>query len=422
MRARLHSAAVMGGRPVPARPRPPRLLQLQAAAGNAAVARAVAGRAALQRDVSAPDQVIDEVNRFDVVLDKQFGLGDDKTVEEVDNKTSAKHHTKESAAHRAVVLVPKALKPELRVDVVLQFHGHTGDIAGRPFPGNRVRDDGALRDRDLDRVEAQMKDSGNSQVIVVLPQGTNTSQFGKVPTEPYIDDALRIVVSKLGWQKAPDYRVVLGAHSGGGFQLRSKLNADVEADKKLTAATAKANEAGQAPPPGPAHPLAEVVIFESEGLGPVREWADYQLNKVLGVIKSKDASEQDRKDALAACPRLRAYTTTTSPTYMKTYKALAQHLNAWFATNKDALGPYFDSLRSRFQICKIAIPKDQLEPISGGSHEKAVHGVDGPAARGPLADAARVLKNTGADPDQVNVDRGEGATVDCNSEWDDKKK
>lgn len=374
-------------------------------------------QAQVQRDVSAPDQVIDDVHRFDVVLDNKFGLGAEKTVEEDDSKEQRQHHTKESAAHRAVVLVPQGLKPQARVDVVLHFHGNTGDVPSRPFPANRVRDDGGLRDRDLDRTEAQMKASGNPQLITVLPQGTNASQFGKVPTEPYIDEALRVVGPKLGWTKAPDYRVVLSAHSGGGFVVGRDLAAEVEADRKRSALAAKATKAGTPPPAGPAHPVAEVLLFEANGLGPVQKWADYQLNKVLAVVKDPAATEQDRSAALADCPRLRAYTSTASPSYMKTYKALAQHFNGWFATNKKALGPHFEALRSRFQICKVNIPKDQREPISGSSHEKVVHGVDGPAAKGPLAGAARVLKNTGSGVDQVDVDRGEGATADCNQEW-----
>jgi hypothetical protein len=49
---------------------------------------------------------------------------------------------------------------------------------------------GTVRDVAQDRIEAQMRASGATQTIAILPQGISHSRFGKVLTDPYIQAVL----------------------------------------------------------------------------------------------------------------------------------------------------------------------------------------------------------------------------------------
>src|SRR5262249_14329790 len=155
-----------------------------------------------------------------------------------------------------------------------------------PYAGWRQRDDGTVRDVDQDRIEAQMRASGATQTVAILPQGVSHSRFGKVPTDPYITAVLDRLRGR-GVKLHKDNRVVLSAHSAGGSPVIANLN----------------KQAG-----GKGQHAAEVVLFEAIWEGneqkAVAAWATTQLDKAYAAIvaASDDAAKQE---AVAACPVLR---------------------------------------------------------------------------------------------------------------------
>ena len=269
-----------------------------------------------------------------------------------------KHHTSESASHRCIALVPHALNPAEPTDVLLHFHGFTNRSAD-PYAGWRQRDDGTVRDVAQDRIEAQMRASGATQTVAILPQGISHSQFGKVPTDPYIQAVLERLRGR-GVKLHKDYRVILSAHSGGGNTVIANLNKEAGAKGKHA---------------------AEVVLFEAMWEGnqqrAVSTWATAQLDKAYGAIVHA-SSDADKQAAVDACPVLRAYYSGATPVYVRSYTALDGDLQAWFGAHADKLGRYADALRSHFQVRKVG----------GTNHESLIHGLGGPEA-GPLADALR---------------------------------
>jgi hypothetical protein len=377
------------------------LLDLQSSAGNRAVAWLVTGGALLRKDEPPPeprktpgwDAPIRKGKRLEIpegdpdvvggwnlshhlrgqiwrVPVQDLKLGNQaafaETVEQWDEKTksyktvkTAEHQkTLESAAGRAIVLVHKnlTLGPEKEVSVLLHLHGW-GWRRGDPFPGWRERDK-KVRDIAQDRIAEQIEAAQNPQIIGILPQGVGTSYFGNLSSnaQAYIDEVLdrTVAVSKgtgIPVTEKPKWKLVLSAHSGGGGSVARMLGGGVKP--------------------------AEVVLFDAingkSDLKAVGDWADAQLNSVLGAPPDK------RGDAVASCPVLRAYASEKSG-YPKRYLKLKNRIDGWFATNGDKLGPHQDAVRARF---KVGV-------VKGAEHETVVSGLDAPAA-GPLADALRAI-------------------------------
>jgi hypothetical protein len=345
----------------------PHIFMLQQQLGNAAVARLLQRTVRRDTDKGWGDAVgggwnedrrtVEDIDRYPIADLGDFGV-DQSGQSDEEKQTKFKHHTSESAGHRCIALVPQALNPAEPTDVLLHFHGFTNRSAD-PYAGWRQRDDGSVRDVAQDRIEAQMRASGATQTIAILPQGISHSQFGKVPTDPYI----RAVLDRLrdrGVKLHKDYRVILSAHSGGGNTVIANLN----------------KEAG-----GKGHHAAEVVLFEAMWEGnqqqAVSRWATTQLDKASTAIEHA-SSDAEKQEAVAACPVLRAYYSGATAVYVRSYTALDGDLQAWFGAHADKLGKYADVLRGHFQVRKVG----------GTNHESLIHGLGGPEA-GPLADALR---------------------------------
>jgi hypothetical protein len=345
------------------------VLLLQQHLGNAAVARLLAPP--VQRDPDANQgwsdaakdgwnagkRSVEGIDRYPI--DDLGDFGFDQTHETDEQKqTKSVHHTTESAGHRCIALVPKGLNPAEPTDVLLHFHGFT-NRGSDPYAGWRQRDDGSVRDVAQDRIEAQMRASGQTQTVAILPQGVSHSQFGKVPTDPYISAVLDKLRAR-GVKLHKDYRVILSAHSGGGNTVIANLD----------------KQAG-----GKGHHAAEVVLFEAMWVGgqqkAVSNWATHHLDRAYSAIMHA-SSESEKQDAVAACPVLRAYYSGATPVYVESYTALERDLEAWFSSHTDKLGKYAGALRSHFQVRKVG----------GTNHESLIHGLGGPEA-GPLADALR---------------------------------
>ena len=112
----------------------------------------------------------------------------------------------EGATGKAIVLVPAALDATGSIEVVVFLHGFT-EGRFRPYAGWRqlvdpkpktsdlsaelqerlprlrqgidATDTAPVRDVALDQVEQQLEESGQTQLVIVLPQGGLKSQFGK---------------------------------------------------------------------------------------------------------------------------------------------------------------------------------------------------------------------------------------------------
>jgi len=313
------------------------VLQLQRHLGNAAVARLLAPP--VQRDTNGGwsdatpggwnegKRTVEDIDRYPIADLGDFGIEQTKTTDE-ERQTDSKHHTTESAGHRCIALVPKALDPKQPTDVLLHFHGFTNRTSD-PYAGWRQRDDRSVRDVAQDRIEAQMRASGQTQTIAILPQGISHSQFGKVPTDPYIGAVMDRLRDR-GVKLHKDYRVILSAHSGGGNTAIANLN----------------KQAG-----GKGHHAAEVVLFEAMWEGgqqqAVSQWATSQLDKAFTTIVHA-STEAEKQEAISACPVLRAYYSGATAVYVRSYTALERDLQAWFTGHADKLGSYATSRSARW--------------------------------------------------------------------------
>jgi hypothetical protein len=377
------------------------ILDLQAAAGNRAVAGVLAPQA-LQRAPHQPgwsdadkrgqgwnagDHVEWGIHRVPIdglTLGNQRAFsGDHKTrsgeVEPGEANERAK--TTESGAGRAIVLVPTALAPKRPVAVLLHLHGYTSRDYD-PYAGWRQHGrDQTVRDVALDRIEQQMQAVNDPQLIGVLPQGVGHSEFGDLNPDSYVDEVMRRLAKVASTNRIPvpdlgkGYRLVLSAHSGGGHTVRRVLEQE-------------GRSPGKGRPPGVAP--AEVVLFEAinnpDELAAVKAWVDHHLDRTLAEFKrAQQAGDQDgQAKAIAACPTLRAYR-STSRSYRATYNNLDEHIRRWFADHARDLGPFAPRLQDHFRVAVLT---------GTAIHEQTVRGLGDDPAGGPLADALGAL----ADP------------------------
>lgn len=212
-------------------------------------------------------------------------------------------HTSESAAHRAIVLVPDTFKPDPAkpVDVLLYFHGHT-QTWRRRFAGYRQRSfkptqetrklgivsDNKVRDVDLDQIEQQIDNSGK-RMIGILAQGGPASQFGDINVDAYIKDVL-VRTSKDFPQQLPavpsSWSVILSGHSGGGFAVQDALS---EKNKPKD--------------------LKGLFLFDAEAMhNNMRE----RIKADLKFLADPTHTDAERLRYLAGRPSVRAFTTAGS--------------------------------------------------------------------------------------------------------------
>jgi hypothetical protein len=181
--------------------------------------------------------------------------------------------TPETAGRRAIVLLPKTLNAKQDVEYVVFLHGHTESSTSRPFAGWRAyqppplpkgakppppkkpedesaaerlrhgiddKDVAPVRDVALDQAEAQLEDSGLTQVVIVLVQGGLTSQFGDAGDKNfdagnYVDKIAARLLTEGCWldangtpvtDHAPKLkRVTMAGHSGAGATLAHMADA-----------------------------------------------------------------------------------------------------------------------------------------------------------------------------------------------------
>jgi hypothetical protein len=314
--------------------------------------------------------------------------------------------TDESAAGRAIALLPVGLVPTARVRVLVHLHGYA-ETADRPYAGWRARKDtGEVRDVAHDRIAQQIEAAGDPQVIGILPQGGERSQFGDdygFQTDAYVGDVLDRLVRGGELAIKPAWSIVLSAHSGGGHTVRNILEADLH---QLTGEKVGERQRGKdaaAPPPAS---LAQVTLFDAinndRELGTTVAWVTARLNDVLSVVGDGKAPEAAKEKKLAETPRFRAYYASYVGRHAKLKKAIVD----WFRVNRPALGPYAERVWAMFQVVPVKDAK------TGGlvSHEEVVRGhrlgdKKAPAA-GALTDALAARPSVAESLDKALAAKG----------------
>jgi hypothetical protein len=294
----------------------------------------------------------------------------------------------EGATGKAIVLVPEALVATQPIEVVVFLHGYT-EGTGRPYAGWRALskpppkdgpsslrqgvdagDTAPVRDVALDQAEAQLEETGQKQVVMVLPQGGLHSQFGKDGTANFDSDTyVRELVKRLSYEhvwmdgqgkpvkKWPAVaRVSMAGHSGAGATLANMADESVKQVKN----------AGKPPDPKAKAPKSsgisgDLVIFDAINgpgeLGSFQAWARMRLDQDLIVLKG-NGTDKEKLDYLRTAPKLRGFYSDDG--YKPKYVELDNDIRAWFKDNAKALGPFAAALRANFTIKHFAVGHEEL--------------------------------------------------------------
>jgi hypothetical protein len=370
------------------------LLSLQASAGNAAVS------GLLQRQPEAgwsdADSAVDPAvgwswnkERHRVGSVWRYPLQNLPVGNQLDWTSGASAVlTGEGAKGKAIGLVPEKLNPDDPVTVLIHLHGYA-EKTSRPYAGWRQhKKSHKVRDVEHDRIAQQIEATRDPQIIGVLPQGGEKSQFGKDPKDPYhtfgSDGYVKAVLKELERVGAlanvpAKVKVVVSAHSGGGHTVASMLAGENE------------KRAGFLPIGFSSAPssLGGVMLFDAmtwSELKTVKEWVLGELNKLLAVLTS-GAKDDAKQKAIDDAPRFRGYY-TLNETYAAKYEDLDKAIRKWFSDNGDALGTWADKVWPLFQVVAWG-------GNSGETHETIVRGssLKVTPAGGNLTEALKAVKN-----------------------------
>ena len=325
------------------------MLNLQVAAGNAAVSVLLQRQPLPQAGWSDPDPVADpaigaswnKAGRFVGKVGRYPLQGlPEGTQQEWKGPESLKLTQQEGAKGKAIGLVHKDIKLDKPVIVLVHLHGYAENASTRPYAGWRQhKKTRKVRDVEHDRIAQQIEAAGDPQIIVVLPQGGEQSQFGKDAKDPYntfvsdkyVDAVLKELVRvKVLAQVPAPVRVVISAHSGGGHTVGSMLAAENQ------------KRAGGQPTGLSSAPstLGGVVLFDAmtwNELKTVKAWVLGELNKLRAVLSDPAKSAGDKQKALENAPRFRGYY-SLGESYVGKYENLEQAIRGWFVTNGASLG------------------------------------------------------------------------------------
>jgi hypothetical protein len=378
-----------------------RVLGLQTTAGNAAVTGLLQRQPAKQAGWSDADPVPDPAVGFSWNTGRLFvgsvgrypleGIPEGNQGEWKTKGSASAKLTSEGAKGKAIGLVHKLIKPEKPVTVFVLLHGYAEDIRYRPYAGWRQHlKTRKVRDVEHDRIAQQLEAAGDPQIVVVLPQGGEQSQFGKDPANPYntfaSDDYVKEVLAKLVGvgalaQKPADVKVAISAHSGGGHTVGSMLTAE-----NVKRAGGRPKGLSSAP-----SALGGVVLFDAmtwSELKTVKAWVLGELDELRGVLADPGKKPAEKQKALDDAPRFRGYY-TLGESYVEKYENLEKAIRDWFVANGAALGTYADQVWALFQVVPWGgKPGEGHETIVRGS---ALGNTSAPVA-GNLTDALKALK------------------------------
>jgi hypothetical protein len=270
-------------------------------------------------------------------------------------KAWTRDKTKETAAKRAIVLVPDTLNPKDPIEVLLHLHGF--GIGYRQPKGG-----GASRDEDNDKTEAQLE-GGKRNMIAVLPQGAYFSGFGNFDSDTYLTKVFaKLADMKILPEGTKPGRVIFSAHSGGGDRVTAML--------------------GQKGTPNLPSNLAELVLFDGihtdSQANVVANWVIGHMNHDLAVLTDAQHAGNDarQREYLKSSMRFRGYH-TAGGSYEKRYKIVAGALAKWFSDNETRLGgkssTAYQGLALNYKVIPTGLPQnakhDRMMGESGGFEE-----------------------------------------------------
>ncbi len=275
--------------------------------------------------------------------------------------------TKESAAHKAIAIVPSSIAPA-NLEVLVHFHGLNVGQRERSQPSESGMATGTVRDVEADLIPQQLAGSARN-MIAILPQGPGSGgglagRFGINDLDAYVKEVLGQVVvhvNKLDASKKltalTPVRTVISGHSGGG-------PAAVQAASKLQVSAAATDDQWVK-----ASPLLLFDAINSIGelktlTSLVLEWLETDKRFLL------EHSEAEAR-ALLARRGLKLRSTYTSGVYWacntkqapRTYQypghpevtvpaelSLEAQLDGWFAKNSNLLGAPAGELRKQYVV------------------------------------------------------------------------
>jgi hypothetical protein len=258
----------------------------------------------------------------------------------VNAEVASDPHALESAAGRAIAVLPATVDVAQAVEILLHLHGFNIGYRQRSAVAGNT-DPGTVRDKVQDQIESQVTGSGRT-MIALLPQGTVHSGFGpsggRFACDDFITEALAKLVSLGALSAVPSItRVVLSAHSGGGGAVATMLQ---EASQPRLPST-----------------LGALFYFEAINgtieLSAARTWLGAKLDADLKALQAL-TSAADQAAYLATSFRFRGFYFSQDDFYVPNYTGLKAALDAWFNANAAALGgsggPNFQALAVNYQI------------------------------------------------------------------------
>ncbi|MGH2777781.1 MAG: D-alanyl-D-alanine carboxypeptidase family protein [Actinomycetota bacterium] len=292
--------------------------------------------------------------------------------------------TDEKAGGKAILLVPRSLNPKLEVDALVHLHGYTekfsrktGKRIYRPYAGWRQhRGSGAVRDVALDRVEAQLEATGQSQMVAILPQGGVHSEFGdggdrySLDIVTYTKHVLWIATQSRVWAVEPTLRrTIVSAHSGGGHTVRTALARELDRKKQAKSPSA----------------FAEVALFDAitggNELTTTTNWVLARLEADREVLADPAKGDDEKTAYLKTSPRFRGYYSS----YAFFYEKLQRSICDWFRKHVGELGLWADTLWSHYQLIPTKVGHEEVMRGSKAGDWKS------PAGKGNIADVINSL-------------------------------
>lgn len=395
------------------------LLALQRGAGNRAVA------SLLQREVGWTDasregkawnlkeRPVGKIRRIPL---EGLAEGLDASVRGAAGRKISSLST-ESATGKAIVLVPEALDATGSIEVIVFLHGFTEGLH-RPYAGWRTlvnpkpptdprdpalaerlgrlrqglndEDTAPVRDVALDQVAQQLEESGQTQLVIVLPQGGLTSQFSKKGTTDFDADSLvKEVVTRLKTEKRwwgptgkpiaaePSVRrITMAGHSGAGAALSKMTNEAVKAKRT------KPRKGAPAPPSSAL--TGDLVLYDAingSQLDRFIEWTTMLLDDEFAKLTDEGVTDDAKLFHLQHAQKLRGFTTRT---YIRAYIALDEAINRWFAAHGKKLGRWAPCLRANFALDFVDVSHEELMRGSLAGRTRA-------AGTGAIVEAIRDL-------------------------------
>jgi hypothetical protein len=311
------------------------VLEMQRTIGNAGVTALLEGKApVVQRAIgwpqaktknAGPDTIIGSVERYPIYglsVGNQLPKTTPNRNADYDNSWMDKH-AYEKCDKRAIVLIPKELKPSSQPDVLFELHGHyIGWREGR----DDNKSAGSIKGNTRDQSDEGIAQSLPANMIAVLPQGTASSDFGAIDPATYVPEALKMID---GWAGAKTGRLLYSAHSGGGGTLDPGLGPGLESKpgRAWKAGREKRQAAREAKRPAG---LREIALFDAingpNELASVRGWLWDSVNNDIDNLKGQ--SLQKQKDYLNTVVVFRGYWERTGdyPTYYTNLRELRDEL------------------------------------------------------------------------------------------------